>query len=320
VLEWLLQPDQPSMRYLALTQILGKSSTDPEVRQTRTKIRSDPWVSTILARRDPGGWWVRDRGWLEPRFTGTHWNLLALADLGATREIPEVEASCEFWMEKSPLAGGGVGGFGKGKGHHCYTANMARGLIRFGYADDERVRRTMEWLVRTAHPKGGWTCRFSTAGPATSRSLDAWEGLAAFAAYPRARWTKSMDDVVERTAEYYLERELHVQGDRYEPWYRFHWPVHYYYDLLVGLDALTSLGYGGDPRLGFALDLLRAKRRSDGKWNLDALQCDPDPETAAWFAKNPNRRPIPIGFETPGQPSKMITLRALAVLARVEAG
>jgi hypothetical protein len=47
---------------------------------------------------------------------------------------------------------------------------------------------------------------------------------------------------VERSAEYYLERELHIQGERYEPWYRFHWPVHYYYDLLVGLDCLTALG------------------------------------------------------------------------------
>ena len=243
--------------------------------------------------------------------------MLALADLGATREIPEVRESCEFWMAKSPLVGGGVGGFGKGKGHHCYTANMARGLIRMGYADDERVRRTMDWLVKTAHPKGGWTCRFSTDGPATSRSLDAWEGLGAFAVFPRGKWTKAMETVVDRTAEYYLERELHSQGDEYEPWYRFHWPVHYYYDLLVGLDCLTALGYGQDRRLGFALGLLRSKRRKDGTWNLDAVQTDPDPDTATWFAEHPEKRPVPLAFEAVGQPSKMITLRARAVLARL---
>jgi len=244
--------------------------------------------------------------------------MLALADLGASRDIPEVGASAEFWMAKSPLAGGGVGGFGKGKGHHCYTANMARGLIRLGYADDERVRRTMEWLVTTAHPKGGWACRFSTNGPATSRSLDAWEGLGAFAIYPRAKWTNAMHAVVERTAEYYLERELHQQGDRYEPWYRFHWPIHYYYDLLVGLDCLTALGYGKDRRLGYALELLRSKQRRDGKWNLDAVQTDPDPETARWFDQHPEKRPVPLTFEGAGRPSKMITLRARTVLARLD--
>ena len=126
-----------------------------------------------------------------------------------------------------------------------------------------------------------------------------------------------MQSCVERAAEYYLERELHLQGDRYEPWYRFHWPTHYYYDLLVGLDVLTALGYGSDKRLGFALDLLRKKQRADGRWNLDADQTDPDPEGAQWFAEHPEKRPTPLSFETAGQPSKMITVRALAVLSRV---
>jgi hypothetical protein len=317
VLDWLLEPAQPSIRYLTLTRLLGKRETDSEVRDARDRIPSAGWVREILSHRDPAGWWVRDRGWLEPRFLGTHWNMLALADLAATRVIPEVRASAEYWMGKSPLRGGGVGGFGKGKGHHCYTANMARALIQIGYGDDPRVRKTMEWLARTAHPQGGWTCRFSTDGPAPSRTLDAWEGLGAFAVYPRSKWSPAMVACVERGAEYYLDHELHKQGERYDPWYRFHWPVHYYYDLLVGLDILSALGYGDDPRLGFALDLLRQKRRSDGRWNLDAVQPDPYAATVKFYATHPGQCPIPLTFEEPGRPSKMITLRAMTVLARV---
>ncbi len=321
VLDWLLEPDQPSIRYLALTRLLGKKETDSDVRAAKARIPTTGWVAHTLARRDPGGWWVRPMGWLEPRFLGTNWNLLALSDLGASREIPEVRASSEFWMGSAPLKGGGVGGFGKGKGHHCYTANMALALIRMGYEDDPRVRKTLEYLVRTAHPKGGWTCRFGTDGPATSRTLDAWEGLSAFAAYPKPKWTRSMTECVEKGAEYYLERELHTQGAEYDPWYRFHWPVHYYYDVLVGLDVLTALGFGDDNRLGFALDLLQTKRRPEGRWDLDAVQPDWSRANAAkvrkYFAAHPKQRPTPLVFETPGEPSKMITLRALAVLARV---
>ncbi len=317
VIEWLLEPSQPSVRYLTLTRLLGKRESDPEVREARARIPSEGWAAELLSRRDPAGWWIRPRGWLEPRFLGTNWNMLALADLGASRATPAVRISSEFWMNSSPLQGGGVGGFGKGKGHHCYTANMARALIQLGYADDPRVRATLEWLVRTAHPRGGWTCRFSSEGPATSRSLDAWEGLSAFAAYPRSKWTAGMTTCVERSAEYYLERELHLQGDRYEPWYRFHWPTHYYYDLLVGLDCLTALGYGDDRRLAFALDLLRTKRRSDGRWNLDAVHPDYDAEGMAWLAAHPKQRPTPLSFEVAGKPSKMVTLRARVVLSRV---
>jgi hypothetical protein len=318
VLNWLLEANQPSIRYLTLKQLSGNRESDPEVRAARAGIATAGWAAEILSRRDPAGWWVRDRGWMEPRFLSTHWSLLALSDLGATRDIPAIRESCEYWMGKSPLQGGGVGGFGKGKGHHCYTANMARALIRFGYEDDPRVRKTLDWIVRTAHPNGGWTCRFSTDGPAPSRTLDAWEGLSALAAFPRSKWTPAMQACVERGAEYYLEHELHRQGDRYEAWYRFHWPVHYYYDLLVGLDVLTALGYVDDPRLEYALDLLRKKRRSDGRWNLDAVQPDPYAETLKYYATHPGQPPTPLTFEAVGRPSKMITLRALTVLSRVD--
>lgn len=318
VLHWLLEEDQPSVRYLTLTQLLGKSERDPEVRKAKAMIPSVGWVAQTLSRRDPGGWWVRVGGRMEPRFLGTHWTMLALADLGATREIPQVRDSCEYWMKKSPLVGGGVGGLGQGKGHHCFTANMARALIQMGYEDDPRIRRTLDFLVRTAHPKGGWTCRWNRDTPAPGRTLDAWEGLGAFAAYPPSSRTTSMRSCVQLGAEFFLERELHRQGDRYEPWYRFHWPIHYYYDLLVGLDCLTGLGYGGDPRLAFALGILQSKRRSDGRWNLDAHQTDPDQEGARWFTEHPEKRPTPLAFEEPGRPSKMITFRALRVLQRVE--
>jgi hypothetical protein len=317
VLDWLLEPSHPAVRYLTLTRVLGRPESDGDVRRARKRLVTDPWVSSILTRRTPEGWWERDHNWLEPRFLGTNWCMLALADLGAFREMPPIEISSEWWMNSSPLQGGGVGGFGKGKGHLCYTANMARALLQLGYADDPRVRKSLDWLVKVAHPKGGWSCRLDRSGMSAGRSLDAWEPLAAFAAYPRAKWTPAMKGCVESGAEFYLERELYKQGERYEPWYRFHWPVHYYYDLLVGLDCLTALGYGKDPRLGYALDFLRQQRRPDGRWIMGPAQTDPDAEGAKWFADNPSRRPTPLIFETPGQPSKMITVRALTVLSRV---
>ena len=317
VLEWLLEEEQPAIRYRTLTELLGRRATDREVRAAKAEIPRRGWVADILAQRDPAGWWVSDKSLYRPKYLATNWNLLALSELGATRAIPEVAASCELWMRRSPLTGGGVGGFSSGKGHLCYTGNMARALIRFGYGSDSRVIRALEWLVRTAHPKGGWTCWSFGDGPAPSRTLDSWEGLSAFAVYPRSKWTPQLRACAARGAEFYLAKELHHQGARHPPWYRFHWPVHYYYDLLVGLEMLTALGHGRDPRLRFALDLLKKKRRSDGRWNLDAVHPDGGPRAEAWYAAHPKDRPTPLAFERPGRPSKMITLRALGVLARV---
>lgn len=312
VLDWLLEPDQPSVQYLTLTQLQGRKESDSEVKEAKARIPTTGWAAEILARRNPAGWWVHDKSLYVPKYLSTNWNMLVLSDLGATREIPAVGESCELWMARSPLKGGGVGGNSKGTGHHCYTGNMARALIRLGYRDDRRIRRALDWLVETAHPKGGWSC-FSS-----GRNLDSWEGLSAFAVYPRSRWTARMQGCVERGAEFFLERQLHCQGDRYKPWFRFHYPIHYYYDLLVGLDLLTALGYGNDRRLRFALSVLKRKRRTDGRWNLDAVHPDVEGGMARWYDRHPSQRPTPLQFEPVGRPSKMVTLRALMVLSRLD--
>ena len=310
VIDWLLEPDQPSIRYRTLTELLGRPERDPEVREARSEIPRRGWAAELLAMRSRGGWWGSDASFYRPKYTATHWRMLALSDLGATRRIPTVRTSCEVWMRRFRMEGGGVGGNSEGKGHHCLVGNMTRALIRLGYGDDPRVVASLEWLVRTADPRGGWSCFGS------GRNLDSWEGLSAFAAYPRARWTPAMRATVERAAEFFLERELHRQGGRYAPWFRTHSPVHYYYDLLVGLDLLTKLGYVDDRRLGSALAWLRRRRRADGRWNLDRLHPDVEGAMARWYRSHPNDRPTPFGWEVPGRPSKMITLTALGVLAR----
>jgi hypothetical protein len=206
------------------------------------------------------------------------------------------------------------GGFGSerwSKGHLCTTGNMARALVKFGYADHPSVKRSFDWLVRNQSAKGGWSCFGS------GRNLDSWEPMSAFAALPRQNWNKGINRAVEMGAEFFLERELHKQGDRYAPWYRFHYPVHYYYDLLVGLDFMTALGFGDDKRLSFAVRLLRRRRRRDGRWNLDAVHPDVLGGMAEWFKKHPKDKPTPFSLEQPEQPSKMITLSAMRVLSRL---
>lgn len=119
-------------------------------------------------------------------------------------------------------------------------------------------------------------------------------------------------------AEFFLERQLHTQESRYEPWYRFHYPVHYYYDLLVGLDFMTDLGYSKDKRLGYAISLLRKKRRADGRWNLDAINPEAESPQGQWDNSHPNEASVPFALETVGEPSKMITLRAMKILHQIE--
>ena len=310
VLDWLLEEEQPSVRYLALRDLLGRSERDSEVRAARARISKAGWAAEILAHREPGGWWVSPARIYTPKYLSTNWMMLVLSDLGLSRSHPAIQESCELWMKRSSAQDGGFAINGAAKSHLCYIGNMTRALLRFGYDDDARVRSALDWLVRNQAALGGWSCWGS------GRNLDSWEGLSAFAAYPKAKWTAAMTRAVEKGAEFFLERELYRQGDHYEPWFRFHYPAHYYYDLLVGLDLLTSLGFTEDPRLRFALAHLQKKRRPDGRWNLDAVHPDIEGPSADWCARHPKHRPVPFALEAVGRPSKMITLIASRVLAR----
>lgn len=310
-LDWLLEEGEPSVRYLALTQLLGKTEKHLEVKATRARIGKEGWAAQILAKQKPGGWWVHEENLYRPKYLSTNWMLLILSDLGMTKDDPRIGRAAELWRDRFSKPDGGFGSDGASKSHLCIVGNTARGLIKFGYAEDPKVKSALEWLVKDQASNGGWSC-FGSGG-----NLDSWEGMSAFAAYPRQLWTKGIKSAVEKGAEFYLRKSMDQQGARYEPWYRFHYPVHYYYDLLVGLDFMTALGYGDDKRLAGAVALLKEKMGPDGRWDMDRVHPDVEGAMSEWYSKHANQAPTPFSLEKPGRPSKMVTLRAMTVLRRL---
>jgi len=312
-IDWLMQPSQPAVRYLAMRDLVDGTSRS-ELDDAKAAITARGWAADILSKQSPGGHWLAEENALYlPKYLSTNWMLLTLSDLGVARDDKRISKACSLWMDTYSRADGGFDTPGAESSEHCLTGNTARGLIRFGYVDEPRVKSALELLVKTQKDDGGWHCFPSTRG-----TIDAWEGLSAFAAYPRQRWTRGMKAAVDRGCEFYLERRMFNQGARYEPWYRLHFPYHYYYDLLVGLDFITALGYTDDRRLRPAVRHLKKKRREDGRWNLEAVHPDRDNggKFPLWWEAE-KRKFHPFALEKVGEPSKMITLRALTVLKRL---
>jgi hypothetical protein len=81
-------------------------------------------------------------------------------------------------------------------------------------------------------------------------------------------------------------------------WWKFGFPVFYVTDLLQLVDALVGLGYGADPRLANALEIVREKQDENGRWALDY-----DYKGKTWAE-----------FGEKKQPNPWVTIRALRVL------
>jgi hypothetical protein len=316
VVTWLLEESQPAARYAALVGLLGGKESDREVRSTRSKIARVGWAYDLLRTQGPKGFWeAREprnvKEWIDflyfPVFGATNWRAQVLADFGLDSTNPQIKKIADLVFEFKLRLSSPFNFFHE---EMCISANTARMLTRFGYADDPRVQMLYDWLIQDQRKDGGWNCSQGTPG-----TLDVWEPLAAFASLPKSKRPPEMENAIARGAEFYLERRLFREGRSYPPWLRLHYPNHYYYDLLVGLDVLTDLGFAGDRRLRPALKILTDKRQRDGTWLMDRLHPDIGPKTIV----HPDTDKMkPLVIEKAGQPSKWITLKALRVLKRVE--
>jgi hypothetical protein len=307
--KWLTGPkSDPSVRVRYWTEVEGRDHRDAEVQKALKSIGRSGWAASLLQYQLPQGQWTTPGTsvpeLLRPRYIATNWQAIVLSDLGMTRSDPRIQKTAErilSWRQEVLKAN---------DAELCFAGNATRTLIQFGYLDHPVVQQWIAWLVRNQKSDGGWHCF-----PFRSGTLDAWEGLAALAEIPEDSRDDSVRRAIDRGAEFYLKRKLMHQGAAgYAPWFRIHYPNHFYYDLLVGLRILTRLGHGGDPRLAPALRWLRAKRARDGTWALDAAHPDLNEADAYLF-----RQPVfPLMLEAPLAPSQWATVEALSILTRAE--
>ncbi len=316
VVQWLLEKEQPAVRYHALVTLFGRREDDPEVREARSRIPRVGWAAQLLRRQKPKGYWeAREptnlREWTRflqfPQFGSTMWPALVLSDLGLSSRDPRIRKAADLFFDYKLRLSSPFNFFTE---EVCAVGNLARMLTRFGYGDDRRVQKLYAWMVEDQRENGGWNC-----APNEPGTLDCWEALAAFSALPKPKRSRRVESAIERGVEFYLERNLFREGKRYEPWFRFHYPTHYFYDVLVGLDVVTGLGYSDDRRLRPALKVLADKRRPDGTWVLDKVHPDVEGELKRDYEGKEFK---PWSLERVGRPSKWITLKALTVLKRTE--
>jgi hypothetical protein len=316
---WLLERTDPSVRYHTIIGILGRYRDDPEVEEARSRIMDSDPVRSILSRQNPDGSWGKPDRMYTDKYTGTLWNLLILAELGADGNDPRIRKACEFVLENSQDKESG--GFSmhtvskSGGGRHsevipCLTGNMVYSLIKFGMMEDPRVQKGIEWMTRYQRfddgdrpPLKGWPYDKAVMcfGKHTCH-MGAVKALKALAEIPEEERSDGVRSTIDAGTEYILKHRI-FKSSR-DPskvpkpgWTKFGFPLMYQTDTLEIMGILSKLKVR-DERMEEAYELIGSKKGSDGRWILE----------------NSFNGKTLVDIEKKSDPSKWITLKALSIL------
>ncbi len=307
-LPWLLEPENPPVRYRALIDILNRPRDDAQVRAAQAAIPAFPPVAELLAAQKREGYWGKQNYYLPRTGRGTFWVLSVLGDLGLTARNEHVQRACDYMFTHQRENGAfcrcqqvpGQGIVWQEHTEVCTHARIVRFLIQFGYADDLRVRKAIDWLVPIQRDDGMWFCREggrrgclrATLDVLRVAALDSW--LAARPGIPQAA-AAVCDLLMEpRMSRYHV-------GDAWGTWESLKYP-YFGFGVISALDALARLGYTFQvPKIAAAVEYLLGRQMPDGTWSADESWPDP-----------------PIDFGRSGEPNKWLTLDALRVIKLLE--
>jgi hypothetical protein len=309
---WLLQSRDPSVRYLALVDVLGESERSAEVRTAKRRIPHGARLRALLAGQRPDGGFGVD--WYK-KWAGATWRLVSAVELCVPPMNAVARRAANHVLSRVPYAGAEPHRVrGRFRLHASVIGNPLGVCARLGMTDDPRVRRIAHGLVRWQWPDGGWNCDSSERAQHSSfyESLATLWGLNE---YLEASRDDTVRPAVNRAAELFLKHRLFrsCRGDAVvDPrWTRLHYPLYWHYDVLQALRVLSRVRKLPDPRALEALDLIESKRDPDGTWHAEGRFWRRGPTNAA------NTEVVDWGSSGP---SEMITLNALRVLVAAGRG
>lgn len=316
VIEWLLEPVDPSIRYWALQYLKDRSPSDTEVKTAQNTILQSPVVKAIFSAQAPEGYWGKPNHIYANKYTATTHSLLILSEFGVKR-TPAIERAIEqlftFQLDSGhfntvrPKTARGYAS--KISDTCCLDANILYYLTHFGYFEDPRTQKTIQFLVdHYDKQEEGWKCRAYPINANAVFPRSCYMGLCkvlkCFSIFPKKHRTPIIESVIEQLVEIILENQIYKylrnsDGSRKEKagWKRFGFPLFYNSDILEILNTFTNLQIH-DTRLQDAINIVLEKQQPDGKWLL----------------KHSFNGKFWHDIEQKGKPSKWITLRALRVL------
>jgi hypothetical protein len=322
--EWLLESNDIGVQYLAMRDLIETDAN--KLIMTEKRAHNEGPIAHVLAKMDKEGYWQQPGTGYYPKYTGTVWSVILLAQLGASVEVDSrIATACSYLLGHTLTEGGHftVNSLPSGTAD-CLQGNLGASLLDLRF-EHPRLDRAFEWMARSVTGEGvspitdkkalvryyAGKCGPTFACGSNNKLPCAWGAvkvMLAFSKLPIRKRTDLINRAISVGVDFLFGKDPakadYPCGYSSKPsqnWWKFGFPVFYVTDLLQNVEALVGLGYGNDHRLANALSIIRDKQDAQGRW---AMEYDYSGKT--WVDFGPKK-----------QPNKWVTLRALRVLKSV---
>jgi hypothetical protein len=335
-LAWLLEEDDPGVRYLALRDLVALPAGDAELLAARDRAHRQGPIAAVLDAMEDEGYWAKPGPGYNPKYRSTVWAIILLGQLGASVEVDgRIDLAGRYLLDQALTEHGQLSMSGAPSGTvDCLQGNLCAALLDLGFDSGFQSAKTgasletaFDWLARSVTGEGIAPFEEKSAplryyagkrGPgflcgANDKQPCAWGAIKvvlALGKLPPEHRTPLVDRAVEQGLAFLLGVDpataAYPSGWNDKPsgnWWKFGFPVFYVTDLLQNVEALLGLGCAGDPRLANALQLIRQKQDAQGRWPLEYSYTG-----KTWVDFGPKK-----------QPNKWVTLRAARVLKQAAA-
>src|SRR5512146_2299562 len=154
-LPWLLDMENPSIRYWTLVDLLDQPINSPEVQETRAAVAQQPLVQELFALQHPEGYWGDDE--TKPYTSQGAVTVLTLLHRLGVSPGPRTTAGCDSLLKNSQHASGGLSMTRTLRSgiFPCTTGEHLPFLVYFGLGDDPRVRAAFTFVIQSMSAERG---------------------------------------------------------------------------------------------------------------------------------------------------------------------
>jgi hypothetical protein len=298
---WLLEGD-PAIRWQAMRDLRDEPAEVWE--EERRRVTSEGWVAAMLEHRTPAGDWPKGR------WTDSPWSLLLLVACGLPEAHPGGAADADRLLSRfMPDRSDVDGAFLLKRVDLCHLGFWL-GLGAYFLEGDPRLPALAQAVLGAQFEDGGWNCQMRNKPHARHSSFhttfNVLENLR-IAAQHGAVDEQAFAEAEARALEFMLAHRLyrsHRTGEiASERFIDLTYPWHWHYTIVRGLDHMRLTPAIRDERAADALDVLRSKRKANGRWPLQKRIAGT----------------LLVEMEKPGGESRWNTLRALRILRAAQA-